>query len=497
MEGEAFLTINNVTKSFSRVRVLKNVSLSLKKGETRALVGENGAGKSTLNKIICGVYNYDSGKIVYKGDLLPKGNPIKMKEIGIFMIPQDLGLMHNLTVMQNLLLGREYARLGIIDLKKSKNICKKILEDIGIKLNLDTTVKELSMDQRQFVAIARVLYANAELIIMDEPTSTLSKGEVKTLFRIINSLKDQDITLIYVSHKIDEIFEIADNVTILKDGNLVETSEIKDISKEEVINKMVGRALSNVFPDRNEQPSQDIIISLENVSAKDRIHNINLDIMKGEILGIGGLVGMGQTALLNAIFGTLKVDSGSILFDGKKYHNINPAYSIKQGIYYVSSDRESEMLFLGRSVKENISISTLSNYKRLIGLNQEMEKKVVDSKIEEFNIMVAHREQETQYLSGGNQQKVILARWLIEKPRLFLLDEPTQGIDVGTKQDIYNDLRALADEGIAVVVVLSDMIELLGLCDRIAVMYEGAITKVFQNIGITEEKIMAAASGKN
>lgn len=490
------LELKNISKSFSGIRVLKNISLSLNKGETRALVGENGAGKSTLNKIICGVYNYENGEIIYKNHVLPKGNPILTKEHGIFMIPQDLGLMQNLTVMQNILLGREFRKLGFIDLKSSKSICEKILEDIGIKLDIDTIVKELSVDQQQFIAIARVLYANAELIIMDEPTATLSKSEVSTLFRIINNLKKQGITIIYVSHKIDEIFEIADKVTILKDGNLVETTAIKDISKDEVINKMVGRTLSNIFPERKKDNSSEKIMELENVSVKNILHNINLDIVKGEILGLGGLVGMGQTTLLKTIFGVRKIDSGSIFLRNKKFHNISPACSIKEGVYYVSSDRGGEMLFLPRSVKENISIATLLDYKTILGLDQKKEKKIVDSKIKEFNIAVSNMQQEAQFLSGGNQQKVILARWLINKPELFLLNEPTQGIDVGTKEDIYNDLRALADEGIALVVVLSDMIELLGLCDRIAVMYEGTIIKVFPNKEATEERIMAAASGK-
>ncbi len=496
MEEQEILKIKNINKSFSGVQVLKNISLTLKKGETRALVGENGAGKSTLNKIICGVYSYDSGEIKYKGKTSPKGNTIKMKELGIFMIPQDLGLMQNLSVMQNILLGREFSKLGVINLKSSRNICTEILNDIGIKLDLDTPIKDLSMDQRQFVAIARVLYANADLIIMDEPTATLSKGEVETLFRIINNLKQQNITIIYVSHKIDEIFTIADNVTILKDGTLVETIPIKNITKNEVINKMVGRTLSNIFPAKRKEVSEEKNMSLKNISVRDHIHNINLDIMKEEILGIGGLVGMGQTSLLKAIFGISRIDSGSVMLEDKKIQNLSPAYSIRHGVYYVSSDRNNEMLFLCRSVKENISIATLMDYQKIIGLNHEKEKNIVDSKIKEFSIVTANRDQEVQYLSGGNQQKVILARWLINKPKIFLLDEPTQGIDVGTKEDIYNNLRELANEGIAVVVVLGDMIELLGLCDRIAVMYEGKITRIFHNKEVTEEKIMAAANGK-
>jgi len=496
VENQTILELKNISKSFSGVTVLKNIITSLNKGEVRGLVGENGAGKSTLNKIICGVYKSDTGSVIFKGKILPKGNPIAVKESKIFMIPQDLGLLENLSVMQNILLGREFSKFGFIKQKKSRDLCKKILDDIEIKLDLDAIVSDLTIDQRQFVAIARVLSANADLIIMDEPSSTLSKGEVKNLLNIIKNLKKKNITIIYVSHKIDEIFEIADSITILKDGNLIETVSVENITKDEVINKMVGRQLSNVFPPRKESKQIEKIMSLTNVDVKGHLSNINFDINKGEILGIGGLVGMGQSSLLNTIFGILKVNSGSIIFKNKPLKNIKPAYAIKKGIYYISSDRSNEMLFMCRSVKENISIATLKDYKKLFSINTILENKIIDKKIKEFNIAAFSREQESRFLSGGNQQKTILARWLIHKPEIFLLDEPTQGIDVGTKQDIYNTLRNLANEGIAIIVVLSDMIELLGLCDRVLVMYEGSISKIFSSQEATEEKIMLAASGK-
>lgn len=496
MEEQAILQLKNISKSFSGVTVLKNISMSLNKGEVRGLVGENGAGKSTLNKIICGIYKNDTGSVIFKEKILPKGNPIAVKESKIFMIPQDLGLMENLSVMQNILLGREFSKFGFISLKKSRDLCKKILDDIEIKLDLDAIVRDLTIDQRQFVAIARVLSANADLIIMDEPSSTLSKSEVKNLLNIVKNLKKKDITIIYVSHKIDEIFEIADSITILKDGNLIETVSVENITKDEIINKMVGRQLSNVFPPKKEYKQVEKIMSLTEINVKGHLSNINFDINKGEILGIGGLVGMGQSSLLNTIFGILKVNSGSIIFKNKPLKNIKPASSIKKGIYYISSDRSNEMLFMCRSAKENISITTLKDYRRLFSINTILENKIVDKKIKEFNIAVFNREQEAKFLSGGNQQKTILARWLIHKPEIFLLDEPTQGIDVGTKQDIYNNLRNLANEGMAIVVVLSDMIELLGLCDRILIMYEGSISKIFNSQEATEEKIMLAASGK-
>ena len=318
---EEILQLKNISKSFSGVKVLQNISLSLKKGEIRGLVGENGAGKSTLNKIICGVYSNDTGTVIFKGKQLPKGNPIAAKEAKIFMIPQDLGLLDNLSIMQNILLGKELSKLGVINLKESRELCKKVLDDIEIDLDLDTIISDISIAQRQFVAIARVLSANADLIIMDEPSSTLSKSEVDNLLRIIKNLKKKGITIIYVSHKIDEIFEIADSVTILKDGKLIETTPIANITKEEVINKMVGRQLSNIFPPKREKKPTKRIMSLTNVNVRGLLYDINLDINKGEILGIGGLVGMGQSSLLETIFGILNMCSGSIIFKDQQLKN--------------------------------------------------------------------------------------------------------------------------------------------------------------------------------
>ena len=494
MENNEILKINNVIKNFIGVKALKGVSLSLKKGETHALVGENGAGKSTLNKVICGVHDYDSGEIIYKGKRLPRGNPIVVQELGIFMIPQDLGLIPKLSVMQNILLGREYGKMGIVDLKTSREVCTNIMKNIGTELDLDTPVEDLTIDQQQFVAIARVLSANAELIILDEPTSTLSENEVENLFRIIQNLKKQDISIIYISHRLDEIFQIADTVTILKDGNLVTTVSVKETSKSEIINNMVGRNISNTFPSKREKLSQDCFMRLNNISVTNRISNVNLDIMRGEILGIGGLVGMGQSELLNSIFGNIPISEGYIDFEGKEIKKASPSLSINNGVYFISSDRRNEMLFMCRSIKENISIATLDDYQRFGIINQRFEAKTVNEQINKYELAISDLNQEVQYLSGGNQQKSILSRWLIHEPKLLLLDEPTQGIDVGAKEDIYRNLRELADKGIAIVVVFSDMIELLGMCDRIAVMYEGRITRLFNIKEATEEKIMAAAS---
>jgi ABC-type sugar transport system ATPase subunit len=494
VENNEILKIKDVIKNFIGVKALKGISLSLGRGETHALVGENGAGKSTLNKVICGVYDYDSGSIVYKGKPLPRGNPIAAQDLGIFMIPQDLGLIPKLSVMQNILLGREYGKLGIVDLKTSRNICTKIMNNIGTDLDLDTPVEELTIDQQQFVAIARVLSANAELIILDEPTSTLSEGEVENLFRIIQNLKKQHISIIYISHRLDEIFQIADNVTILKDGSLVKTVSVRETNKDEIINNMVGRNISSTFPPKRENLSEDGLMRLNNIAIAGKISNIDLDIMRGEILGIGGLVGMGQSELLNSIFGNIPISSGKVNFDNKELTKTTPSLSISNGVYFISSDRRDEMLFMCRSIKENISIATLEDYQRFGVINQKYETKVVNEQVEKYDLTISDLNQEVQFLSGGNQQKSILSRWLIHEPKLLLLDEPTQGIDVGAKEDIYRSLRELADKGIGIVVVFSDMIELLGMCDRIAVMYEGRITKIFDIKEATEEKIMAAAS---
>lgn len=494
MKKEQILNINNISKSFIGVHALKDVSLNFFKGEIHALVGENGAGKSTLSKIICGVYENDTGNIVFKDQPLPKGNPIKVKELGISMIPQELGLIPRLSVMENIFLGREKTKAGITDLRYLRETCCEILDDIGIKLDLNMPVNQLSIDQQQFVAIARVLTSNSELIILDEPTATLSESEVDTLFRIIENLKKKDITIIYISHRLDEIYRITDRVSILKDGVLVKTSNVSDINKDELIKNMVGRTLSNTFPEKRKTLSEKVMLGIKNISVKDNLHNVSIDIMEGEILGIGGLIGMGQTVLLNSIFGNIPLSSGHFEFGDWRYHKINPSLSIKMGINYISSDRRAEMLFLNRSVKENISIATIIDYQNNGVVIAKKENSVVDSKIREFNISVSGREQEIQFLSGGNQQKSILARWLIHEPKILLLDEPTQGIDVGTKEDIYHSLRNLANKGIAIVVVFSDMNELLGMCDRIAVFYEGSLIKVFSSSQATEEKIMASAS---
>lgn len=494
MNNQEILKVINVSKTFIGVKALTNVSMNLLKGEVHALVGENGAGKSTLSKIICGAYGYDSGEIIYKNKSSPRENPKKIQDLGIFMIPQDLGLIPNITAMQNIFLGRESRKLGIIDLKYCREMCQKILDDMGVKLDLDVEVNKLPIEQQQFVAIARVLSAKAELIILDEPTSTLSESEVNNLFRIIGNLKKRGITIVYISHRIEEIFQIADRVTVLKDGFFIKTSEISKTNKNEIVRDMVGRSLSNVFPPKRKEKIGKCIMRLENVSVLNKLYNLNLDIIEGEVLGIGGLVGMGQTALINSIFGKEKISNGTIIFKDNKLSKLTPSKAIFEGINFISSDRRGEMLFMCRSIQENISIATLKYRQKSGIIDLKSELKEVNDQIDEYKIVSSGKNQEVQFLSGGNQQKTILARWLIRKPKVLLLNEPTQGIDVGTKEYIYKKIRELANEGLAVVIIFSDMMELLGMCDRIVVMYEGKISKIFSDTEATEEKIMEAAS---
>ena len=494
MENSEILKVINVSKTFIGVKALNNVCMNLLKGEVHALVGENGAGKSTLCKIICGVHGYDSGEIIFKNNSLPKENPKKIQDLGIFMIPQDLGLIPNITAMQNIFLGRESRKMGIIDLKHCRKMSQDILDDMGVKLDLDAEVNQLPIEQQQFVAIARVLSAKAELIVLDEPTSTLSESEVHNLFRIISNLKKKGITIVYISHGLEEIFQIADRVTVLKDGFFIKTSEISKTNKDDLVRDMVGRPLSNVFPLKRKEKKDKCIMSLKNVSVTGKLHNLNLDIVAGEVLGIGGLVGMGQTALVHAIFGREKINEGTIIFENKKLGKITPSKAISEGINFISSDRRGEMLFMCRSIQENISIATLKSRQKYGTIDFKSELKAVKAQIDEYKIASSGKNQEVQFLSGGNQQKTILARWLIRKPKVLLLNEPTQGIDVGTKEYIYKKIRELANEGLAIVIIFSDMMELLGMCDRIAVMYEGRISKIFSETEATEEKIMQAAS---
>jgi ribose transport system ATP-binding protein len=495
MAEKNILQVEHISKRFIGVQALDDVSISFKKGEIHALVGENGAGKSTLSKIISGVYTQDSGDIFLKDKAITSGNPRKMQEKGIFMIPQDLGLLSQLSVMDNIFLGKENRKFGIIDKKKSRERCKQILETIDIALDLDTKVGNLSLDQQQFVALARVLSADAEVIILDESTATLSEGEVENLFEILKKLKNDGMTMIYISHRLEEIFELCDTVTVLKDGQLVKTMAVSETNRDDLIVKMVGRSLSNTFPEKRKSipTEKDCIIKLENFTVPEKLFSINLNVYKGEILGIGGLAGMGQTVLVNALFGNEKNISGKIYYEGLLVEHITPSASIDRGIYYISSDRREEMLFMPRSVQENIAIATMGDRNTFGVINKQADRKVVEEQIKAFNIISAGKDQPVMYLSGGNQQKVILARWMVETPRVLILDEPTQGIDVGTKEEIYKTMRGLAQDGIAIIVVFSDMIELLGMCDRIAVLAEGRLSQVFTSDEATEEKVVAAS----
>ena len=493
-EEKEILRIEGLGKSFVGVEALKDVSILFHAGEVHALVGENGAGKSTLSKIISGVYEPTRGGIFFQGEPIHRADPRKMQHLGIYMIPQDLGLLGHLSVMENIFLGEERARGGILQRKRSLEECRRIIEELCLSLDPEKEVGELTLEQQQFVALARVLSKRSELIIMDEPTAVLSEAGVECLFKIIGQLKAQGKTVIYISHKLDEIFRIADRVSVLKDGMLVRTVGTAATNKNEIITSMVGRSLSKAFPPKSEAGGREVVLALEDVSVPGELDRVGLEVRAGEILGIGGLSGMGQNELVNVIFGSREAVTGTIRMDGAVLRNHNPRMAIRLGIYYVSSDRPGEMLFMCRSVRENISVGTLKDCAPAGIIRKSSEDDRVAERIRAYSISVPGPGTEVQFLSGGNQQKVVLSRWSLHKPRVLVVNEPTQGIDVGTKEEIYLNLRALAAEGIAIVAVFSDMLELLGMCDRIAVMYEGRIVKVFEGSGLSEEEIMAAAS---
>ena len=495
-ETGEILRVENLSKSFGAVTALKDVSILFHTGEVHALVGENGAGKSTLSKIISGVYQQSRGEVHFNGELIHKADPRRMQHLGIYMIPQDLGLLRHLSVMENVFLGNEQARGGILQRKRSLEECIRIIEELDMSLDPHQEVGELSLEQQQFVALARVLSKRSELIIMDEPTAALSETGVENLFRIIGRLKASGKTVIYISHKLDEIFRIADRVSVLKDGMLVRTTATANTEKNEIITSMVGRSLSKAFPPKAAAGDRKVVISLKGVSVPSALHGIDLEVRVGEILGIGGLSGSGQNELVNVIFGSREAAAGEIRMDRTPLRGYNPGAAIRKGIYYISSDRSGEMLFMCRSVRENISIGTLRDCSTAGIIRKPLEDARVDDRIREYSITVPNPGTEVQFLSGGNQQKVALSRWSLHKPRVLVFNEPTQGIDVGTKEEIYFNLRSLADEGVAIVAVFSDMMELLGMCDRIAVMYEGRIVRVFDEANVSEEQLMAAASNE-
>jgi ribose transport system ATP-binding protein len=491
------LDMQGISKRFPGVKALDQVDFSCHQGEVHALVGENGAGKSTLVKIIAGAIHPDEGKIMFRGDEVHFTSPKQAQDGGISAIYQEFNLIQELNAAENVFLGREpVSRSGFIDESLLYERSKEILNSLGVYIDLRTKIKDLSVPQQQMIEVAKALSLKADILIMDEPSAVVSGKELEALFRIIRSLKEQGKTIIYISHRIDEIFDISDRVTILKDGKLIGVVNTRDVDKPELIRMMVGRSLSDTFPlaEASEKEEERVLV-LKNLSKGKSFRNISFNILRGEILGIAGLVGSGRTELARAIFGVDAVDDGEIYFRGKRIAKPTPKLAIELGIGLVPEDRKKEGFVHGLSVKNNLTLPILKKISKWSVLIDELERKISEECVRKFKITTPDIEKEVQYLSGGNQQKVILARWTNTNVKLLIMDEPTRGIDVGSKAEIYKLMRELNRQGTAILMISSELPEILGMSDRVIVMHEGCLMGELSHSEASEEKIMMLATG--
>lgn len=493
--SEYILEMLDISKSFAGVQALKDVSLRCKPGKVYGLVGENGAGKSTLMKILAGAYKADAGEIIYKGERRDHASAGDVIDSGISIIYQELALVPQMSVADNIFLGREPRRaFGVLNLRELHQGAAELLARLGISLDTRLPVSELTVAQRQLVEIAKALSQNADLIVMDEPSAILAGSELDQLFRIIESLVEQGVTIIYISHRLDEVFRIADEVSVLKDGELVDSRSIDELDRPTLVELMVGRPLDEIFP-QTEHEHGELVLVAERISTATILEDASLELYQGEILGIAGMVGSGRTELARALFGADPLTSGEITLVGAKSASwSNPAQAIASGLVLVPEDRKSHGLFTSLSVRINITLPILSFLTRFGVLQGPVENKIVTEAQERLSIVMASADQEAQYLSGGNQQKVVLAKWLETDPAVVILDEPTRGVDVGAKFEIYKLMRQLNDRGIAIVMISSELPEVIGMSDRILVMNDGCIVGEVAQEKATEAGIIELAT---
>ncbi len=489
------LSMEKMCKRFGNTVALNNVSLKLEKGSIHALMGENGAGKSTLMKCLFGVYKKDSGIINFNNKEVNFKNPKQALENGVAMVHQELNQVMQQTVLENIWLGRFKNKFGVVNKKEMYGETINIFKNLNIDIDPDVKIGTLSVSQRQMVEIAKAVSYHAKVIVMDEPTSSLNEREVEHLFKILNMLKKAGCGIIYISHKMSEILEISDTVTIMRDGKTVSSHNAADLTTDKIINLMVGRELNERFPPKTNNPS-DVILEVKNLFTKYSpcLHDINFSLRKGEILGIAGLVSSGRTEVLEALFGMRKVEKGTISVHGTVVVNNNPRQAKNNKFALLTEERRANGIFATLSIESNTTISNLKDYNRGFYIDNSLIKQVTNETIEKLKIKTSGGKAKIKTLSGGNQQKVILGRWLLTKPEILLLDEPTRGIDVGAKYEIYQLINELASNGKGIIVVSSEMPELLGICDRIMVMSNYRVAGILENNSLDQETIMKLAS---
>lgn len=488
--NEYILEMKNITKKYGGVSVLKTVDLSLKAGEVLCLCGENGAGKSTLMKILAGVESPTEGAIYMRGERIQINKPMDAFRLGISMVHQELIQIEEMTVADNIYIGRYETTVGWINKKALWEKTRKLMDELGIYFAPDSLIKQYSVAHRQLIEIVKALSHDASIIIFDEPTAALTIEETKTLYKIIEKLKEKGIAVILISHRMEDIYSVGNRITVLRDGENSGEGMVEDTTVEDIVRMMVGRKMTQQFPEKSNKIGE-VIMEIEHLS-NAHIYDISFDLKKGEVLGIAGLVGAGRTELLRAIFG---VDAchGEIKLKGEKIKNHSPISALKRGFAFLPEDRKDQGLVLNQSILSNIVLSILSKIARVGIINKKEEKSICDKYIEELKIRASGPNMIVQRLSGGNQQKVVLAKCLAPKPEILLLDEPTRGVDVGAKAEIYKIINELATSGLSIVVVSSEMTELLGISDRILVMHEGHLSGELNMDEASEEAIMKLA----
>jgi len=489
---QPLLRMSGVDKHFPGVQALKEADLEVRPGEVHVLLGENGAGKSTLMKILCGQYAPDAGEVIFAGTVVQPTGPLEAERLGLVMIHQELNLVPGLTAAENIYLGHEPTAAGLIGDRAMSDGARGLLRRLRCDIDPDTPVSQLSVAEQQLVEIARALQRKARVLVMDEPSAALSETEINALFEVIRDLVEDGVPVIYISHRMPEIFAIGDRVTVMRDGRTVGTKDVSETDVAELISLMVGRTIADRVPKRDVTLGE-VVLEVEGLSGPELPGPVDFSLREGEILGLAGLMGSGRTALARTIFGADPTDGGTIIVAGEKLSGHGPADSIEAGMGFLTEDRKQQGLVLQCTVTENISLTSLDGISRAGVIDLGAETELARTEVDRLQIRVASLDQELINLSGGNQQKVVLARWLAARCRVLLFDEPTRGIDVGAKAEIYELIGELVEHGVAILLISSEMPELLGLSDRVAVMHEGVLQGILPRAEATQERIMELA----
>ena len=487
----------DICKSFDKVQVLKDVSFTLEEGEVHALMGENGAGKSTLMKILTGVYTRDSGEVLLDGKPFRFNHPMEAEKEGIVFIHQELNTMPELTVEENMFMCKEIkGPFGTLNKRAMQQKARETINQLGIDIDPRTIMGTLSVGQQQMVEIAKALMVDARVFVLDEPTAALTMVETEILFKVINDLRASGVSVVYITHRMEEVFEICDRITVLRDGEHIDTKPIDETDMNDVVRMMIGREINERFPKR-ETDIGEVLFGIEGFSKKDVFEEISFSVRAGEVLGVAGLMGAGRTEIMKAIFGSLPYEKGTIFINGKPVRIRTPKDAKKHGLAFITEDRKTEGLMLEDGISHNTSINNLPAVSKRNIMSRSRELNLVHEAIKKLNIRCTGPRQQCKFLSGGNQQKVVFGKWVCTDPKILILDEPTRGVDVGAKKEIYNIINELAASGVAIIFISSELPEVLGMSDRIMAVHEGKVGGIVDAADATQESIMILCTGGN